>query len=206
MLCTVVTSSGCMMASTMPSRPPFRPPSRPPTPRAAAPAIDFATGACALGCVLVARSPRGLCALLLGDAQEALQHELRQRFPRAHLHAAQTALAPWVAQACRCIEAPTRGAHWTLDTGGTPFQQQVWQALRALPAGTTVSYAQLAQQLGRPTAVRAVAQACAANRIAVLIPCHRVVRSDGQLAGYRWGVERKRALLEREAQAGVLQM
>lgn len=164
--------------------------------------IRFAIGECSLGSILVAQSDRGVCAILLGDDPEALARNLQDRFPRARLIGGDGDFERHVAQVVGFVEAPSLGLDLPLDVRGTAFQQRVWQALRAIPAGTTATYAQVAARIGSPNAVRAVAQACAANPIAVAIPCHRVVRRDGGLAGYRWGVERKRALLEREA-AGV---
>ena len=157
-------------------------------------------GQCSLGAILVACSQRGVCAILLGDDAQRLIEDLQDRFPRAHLIGGDDDFEAMVAQVVGFVEAPALGLQLPLDMRGTVFQQRVWQALCAIPAGSTVSYAQLAQQIGRPKAVRAVASACAANPLAVAIPCHRVVRSDGALSGYRWGVERKRDLLEREAQ------
>jgi len=163
--------------------------------------IRFATGRCTLGVILAAASPRGLCAVLLGDEPGALVHDLAQRFPRARLHPDKHALAQQLAQLVARVDQPRPhpGAELPLDLHGTAFQQRVWKALCRIPAGSTATYAEIARQIGAPRAVRAVAQACAANALAVAIPCHRVVRSDGQLSGYRWGVERKRALLDREA-------
>ena len=161
--------------------------------------IEFALAQCALGALLVARSGRGVCAIALGDAPEPLLRELQDRFPRAELVGGDAAFEQLVAQLVGFIEAPNLGLDLPLDIRGTAFQQRVWDALRKIPAGQTVSYAQLAQHIGMPSASRAVARACAANTLAVAIPCHRVVRSDGALSGYRWGVERKRALLQREA-------
>lgn len=162
--------------------------------------IQFALGQCALGALLVARSARGLCAIALGEDPEALLRELQQRFPRAELIGGDAEFERWMAQIAGFVEAPRIGLDLPLDIQGTAFQQRVWQALRKIPPGRTVSYAQIAATIGQPKAVRAVAAACAANPLAVAIPCHRVVRSDGGLSGYRWGVPRKRALLEREAQ------
>lgn len=125
--------------------------------------------------------------------------DLQDRFAQAHLIGGDTAFEALVAQVVAFVEAPGLGLNLPLDVRGTAFQQRVWQALQAIPAGQTASYAEVAQRIGAPTAVRAVAQACAANALAVAIPCHRVVKSDGALSGYRWGVERKRALLTREA-------
>jgi AraC family transcriptional regulator of adaptative response/methylated-DNA-[protein]-cysteine methyltransferase len=154
-----------------------------------------------LGSILVAASERGVCAILLGDDPEALARDLQDRFPRADLIGGDRDFERIVAKVVGFVEAPGLGLDLPLDVRGTAFQQRVWHALRKIPAGSTASYTQLARQLGSPNSVRAVAQACAANPLAVAIPCHRVVRNDGGLAGYRWGVERKRALLEREAKA-----
>ena len=161
--------------------------------------IRFAIGQCSLGAILVARSDRGVCAISLGDDADALVRALQDRFPNAHLVGGDREFERWVAVVVGFVEAPRIGLDLPLDVRGTAFQQRVWQALRAIPAGETVSYAELAARIGAPKAVRAVAGACAANALAVAIPCHRVVRNDGALAGYRWGVERKRALLAREA-------
>ena len=164
--------------------------------------IRFAIGECSLGSILVAATERGVCAILLGDDPEALAHDLERRFPNARLLGGDADFERVVARVVALVERPGRGPGATalpLDIRGTAFQQRVWQALAAIPAGTTRSYAEIADSIGAPRAVRAVAQACAANAIAVAIPCHRVVRTDGELAGYRWGVERKRELLAREA-------
>jgi AraC family transcriptional regulator of adaptative response/methylated-DNA-[protein]-cysteine methyltransferase len=163
--------------------------------------IRFAIGQCSLGAILVARSDRGVCAILLGDDAEALAHDLQDRFPNARLLGGDASFERWVAQVVGFVEAPSIGLDLPLDVRGTAFQQRVWQALREIPAGQTASYAEIAGRIGAPKSVRAVAQACGANALAVAIPCHRVVRSDGALSGYRWGVERKRALLAREAEA-----
>ncbi|MCD6680756.1 MAG: bifunctional DNA-binding transcriptional regulator/O6-methylguanine-DNA methyltransferase Ada [Burkholderiaceae bacterium] len=160
--------------------------------------IRFAVGQCSLGAIAVAQSERGVCAILLGDDPDALVRDLQDRFPHANLVGGDADFERTVAQVIGFIEAPRLGLELPLDVRGTAFQQRVWQALRAIPPGETLSYAQIAERIGAPRAVRAVGQACAANRIAVAIPCHRVVRHDGELSGYRWGVERKRALLERE--------
>lgn len=161
-------------------------------------AIRFAVGACSLGSILVAATERGVCAILLGDDPEALLRDLQDRFPKAELIGGDAGFEVTVAQVVGLVEAPGTGLDLPLDIGGTAFQQRVWQALRAIPAGRTASYAEIARAIGEPAAVRAVARACGANPLAVAIPCHRVVRSDGGLSGYRWGVERKRDLLERE--------
>jgi AraC family transcriptional regulator of adaptative response/methylated-DNA-[protein]-cysteine methyltransferase len=163
--------------------------------------IAFALAQCALGALLVARTQRGVCAIALGDHPGALLRELQDRFPRAELVGGDAAFERLVAQVVGFVEAPRLGLALPLDIRGTAFQQRVWDALRKVPAGETVSYAELAARIGSPGAARAVAQACAANPLAVAIPCHRVVRSDGGLSGYRWGIARKRALLAREAGA-----
>ncbi|MDR7040156.1 AraC family transcriptional regulator of adaptative response/methylated-DNA-[protein]-cysteine methyltransferase [Methylobacterium sp. BE186] len=160
--------------------------------------IEFSTAPCYLGTVLVAATGRGLCAILLGDGPEALERDLRQRFPKADIRPAEAPFGTLVAQVVRFVEAPAQGLDLPLDIGGTAFQRRVWEALRTIPPGTTASYAEIARAIGAPGAVRAVAQACGANGLAVAIPCHRVVRSDGALSGYRFGVERKRRLLARE--------
>lgn len=163
--------------------------------------IHFAVAQCSLGALLVAQSNRGVCAISLGDDPETLVHELQDRFPNAELVGGDAAFEEIVAQVVGFVEAPKASLGLPLDLQGTAFQQRVWQALQQIPPGQTVSYAALARRIGQPKAVRAVAQACGANRIAVAIPCHRVVRTDGALSGYRWGVERKRTLLEREAKS-----
>jgi AraC family transcriptional regulator of adaptative response/methylated-DNA-[protein]-cysteine methyltransferase len=161
--------------------------------------IRFAVGQCALGAILVAQSERGICAILLGDDPQRLVEELQDQFPKALLVGGDAGFERLVAQVVGFVEAPAIGLNLPLDVRGTAFQERVWQALREIPPGATVSYAQVAARIGQPRAVRAVAQACGANRLAVAIPCHRVVRRNGELSGYRWGVERKRELLEREA-------
>lgn len=163
--------------------------------------IRFAIGECSLGEILVASSAQGVCAILLGDDPEQLVRDLQDRFPKANLIGGDAGFEKLVAQVVGFVEAPAQKLDLPLDVRGTAFQQRVWQALREIPAGVTASYADVAKRIGAPRAVRAVAQACAANALAVAIPCHRVVRHDGTLSGYRWGVERKRALLEREAHA-----
>ena len=160
--------------------------------------IFFAVGQCTLGAVLVAQSRRGVCAIALGDDPEALVRELQDQFPNARLLGGDAAYERCVAQVVGFIEAPALGLELPLDVRGTAFQARVWRALRDIPAGSTLSYSELAERIGAPRAVRAVAQACAANRIAVAIPCHRVVRQGGEVGGYRWGVARKRELLRRE--------
>ena len=161
--------------------------------------IRFAIGQCSLGAILVACSEKGICAITLGDEPEALVHDLQDRFPNANLIGGDAGFEQLVARVVGFVEAPRIGLDLPLDLRGTAFQQRVWKALRKVPAGRTVSYAEIARRIGEPKAVRAVAQACGANKIAVAIPCHRVVKNDGGLSGYRWGVERKRALLEKEA-------
>lgn len=162
--------------------------------------IRFAIGQCSLGAILVAQSDRGICAILLGDDPQALLEDLQDKFPNANLLGGDAGFETLVARVVGLIELPAVDLDLPLDLRGTAFQERVWQVLRSIPAGTTASYAEIAQRIGSPKAVRAVAQACAANALAVAIPCHRVVRSDGNLSGYRWGVERKRQLLERERQ------
>lgn len=163
--------------------------------------IHFAIGQCALGAILVARSAFGICAILLDDDPDALARDLQARFPTAQLIGGDTGFEQWVAQVVGFVEAPRLGLALPLDIRGTAFQQRVWQALRDIPPGTTASYSEIARRIGAPKAVRAVAGACAANALAVAIPCHRVVRNDGSLSGYRWGVERKHALLKKEAES-----
>jgi AraC family transcriptional regulator of adaptative response/methylated-DNA-[protein]-cysteine methyltransferase len=163
--------------------------------------IHFAIGECSLGSILVARSEKGVCAILLGSDPEELAHDLQDRFPNANLIGGDAGFEDLVAKVVGFVEAPRLGLDLPLDMRGTAFQQRVWQALREIPVGQTVSYAEIARRIGEPRSVRAVAQACGANKIALAIPCHRVVKNDGALSGYRWGVDRKRALLEKEAQA-----
>lgn len=164
-------------------------------------AIRFAVGECSLGSILVAATDKGISAIEFGDDPEALVRDLQDRFPRAQLIGADAEFERLVALVVGLVEAPGQGLDLPLDVRGTAFQQRVWRALRDIPAGSTQSYAEIAARLGQPKAVRAVAQACASNPLAVAIPCHRVVRADGSLSGYRWGVNRKRALLDREAAA-----
>ncbi len=161
--------------------------------------IRFAVAECSLGSILVAQSERGICAILLGDDPEALTRHLQDQFPQATFTGGDAGFEELVSKVVGLVEMPALGLDLPLDIRGTAFQQRVWQELRKIPAGATASYAEIASQIGSPRAVRAVAQACGANLHAVAIPCHRVVRTDGALSGYRWGVERKRALLEREA-------
>lgn len=162
--------------------------------------IHFAVGECSLGSILVAKSDRGICAILLGDEPDALTRDLQDRFPHANFIGGDTEFEQFVSKVVGFVEAPALGLDLPLDIRGTAFQQRVWQALQKIPLGSTASYTDIAKCIGLPKSVRAVAQACGANPLAVAIPCHRVVRHDGALSGYRWGVERKRTLLEREAQ------
>ena len=162
-------------------------------------AISVAIGQSSLGAVLVAATEQGLCAILLGDDADALRRDLRQRFPAARLEDAREDFAPVLARVVALIEAPARAVDFALDPRGTPFQHLVWQALGEIPAGCTESYGEIARRIGAPQEALAVGEACAANPLAVAIPCHRVVRKNGTLAGYRWGFRRKRALLAREA-------
>ncbi len=161
--------------------------------------IYFALAICSLGDILVAQSEKGICAILLGDDPNKLLQDLQDKFQNAELIGADAQFEQVVSRVIGFIEAPEIGLDLPLDIRGTAFQQRVWQALRDIPVGVTVSYSDIAQRIGSPKAVRAVAGACAVNMLAVVIPCHRVVKNDGALSGYRWGVERKRALLEREA-------
>ncbi|RLM18874.1 6-O-methylguanine DNA methyltransferase [Brenneria goodwinii] len=161
--------------------------------------IYFAVGVCSLGDILVAESERGICAILLGDDPGQLVKELQDMFANAQLVGGDTGFEQRMAQVVGFVDAPEIGLALPLDIRGTLFQQRVWQALRDIPTGETASYSDIAARIGSPAAVRAVAGACAANRLAVAIPCHRVVRQDGTLSGYRWGVERKRTLLAKEA-------
>lgn len=161
--------------------------------------IRFAIAQCTLGSILVARSERGVCAIALGDAPEPLLRDLQDRFPRAELLGADAGFEQLVASVIALVESPGSAAPLPLDLRGTAFQMRVWQALSRIPPGQTATYSEIAQRIGAPSAVRAVAGACAANPVAVVIPCHRVVRTDGGLGGYRWGIERKQALLRREA-------
>ena len=160
--------------------------------------IRFAIGETSMGSVLVAASGKGVCAILFGEDPGALAEDLRGRFPNARLTGGDRSFETWVARVVGFVEAPRLGLDLPLDIRGTVFQRRVWKALQEIPIGSTASYSEVARKVGAPLSARAVAQACAANRLAVAIPCHRVVRNDGGLSGYRWGVERKRTLLERE--------
>jgi AraC family transcriptional regulator of adaptative response/methylated-DNA-[protein]-cysteine methyltransferase len=161
--------------------------------------IRFAVGKCSLGIILVASSEKGICAILLGDDPNALTQDLQRRFSEATIIAGDKAFEKLVAAVISLVEEPQQPFDLPLDVQGTAFQQRVWNALRGIPVGTTANYTEIAKQIGLPKAVRAVAQACGANAHAIVIPCHRVVRRDGNLSGYRWGIERKRTLLQREA-------
>jgi AraC family transcriptional regulator, regulatory protein of adaptative response / methylated-DNA-[protein]-cysteine methyltransferase len=163
--------------------------------------IRFAVGECSLGAILVAATEKGVCAIQFGDDPDALLRNLQDAFPKAQLVGGDKGFEQLVAKVVGFVEAPQRGLDLPLHVRGTAFQQKVWRALRKIKPGKTASYADIARKIGEPNAVRAVAQACGANPVAVAIPCHRVVRRDGALSGYRWGVERKRALLAKEAAA-----
>ena len=165
--------------------------------------IGFAVGECSLGSILVAQTAKGVCAIALGDDPAALVRDLEDRFPRAHLVGDNRAFDQTIARVIACVDTSAQALDLPLDVRGTAFQQRVWQALRKIPVGSTASYAEIAASIGVPNGARAVARACRANRLAVVIPCHRVVRTDGSLAGYRWGVERKRDLLKKERTARV---
>jgi AraC family transcriptional regulator of adaptative response/methylated-DNA-[protein]-cysteine methyltransferase len=163
--------------------------------------IRFVVGDCSLGAVVVAASEKGICAILFGDNPAAVIDDLRDRFPEAQPIGDDQAFEQVMVKVVGFIEAPARGLDLPLDPRGTVFQRRVWQALREIPAGSTATYSEIALRLGAPKEAYLVGEACAANPIAVAIPCHRVVRKDGTLAGYRWGFKRKRALLRREAAA-----
>jgi AraC family transcriptional regulator, regulatory protein of adaptative response / methylated-DNA-[protein]-cysteine methyltransferase len=160
--------------------------------------IKFAVGQTFLGAILVASSKKGVAAILLGDDPDELVRDLQDRFPKAHLIGADRDYEALVARVVAFVEKPGIGLNLPLDVRGTAFQQRVWRALQAIPVGETVSYAEIARRIGHPKAVRAVAGACAENKLAVAIPCHRVVRTDGSVSGYAWGIERRRLLLDRE--------
>ncbi len=163
--------------------------------------IRFVTLATPLGWALVAATERGICMTALGDERAALEALACERFPAAVLVAEDPKLKDWADRIVRFITAPSQALDLPLDIRGTAFQARVWRALQKIPLGRTATYSEIARALGQPKAVRAVARACAANNLAVLVPCHRVIREDGELAGYRWGIERKRDLLEREREA-----
>jgi len=163
--------------------------------------IRFAVGESWLGPILVAVADKGVCAILLGDDPTRLVHDLEDQFPKAELVGGDADFEQLVAKVVGFVEMPSIGLDLPLDIRGTAFQRRVWEALRTIPAGSTASYAEIAEKIGQPKSVRAVAQACATNTLAVAVPCHRVVRADGALSGYRWGVERKEKLLRRERKA-----
>ncbi len=162
------------------------------------PVIRHSISRCSLGSVLVATTDTGLCAVILGDDGETLIRELADRFPEAMIAGTDAQCDKAATGVASLLERPENGFDLPLHLQGTPFQKSVWQALRKIPTGKTATYLDIAKKIGKPKAVRAVAQACGANNIAIVIPCHRVIRTDGSLSGYRWGVERKQALLERE--------
>ncbi|WP_425351433.1 methylated-DNA--[protein]-cysteine S-methyltransferase [Methylocystis bryophila] len=164
--------------------------------------IRFAIRDCSLGKILVAASDKGACFVALGDEPEPLLADLESRFPNARFAKGDADFETLLAEVVRLVEAPASGFDFPLDIQGTAFQRRVWAALQAIPAGATASYAEIAQRIGEPKSVRAVAGAIAANKLAVMIPCHRVLHKDGSLSGFRWGVGRKRAVLEREAGSG----
>lgn len=161
--------------------------------------IQLGTARCDLGMVLIAATHNGICAIELGDDESTLIESMRLRYPRANLLMMNTQTAQWLQQVVRWIKQPQAALQLPLDIQGTAFQRQVWDALREIPPGQTRSYTDIAAQIGKPNAVRAVATACASNQLALTIPCHRVIRGNGELAGYRWGIERKRELLRRES-------
>lgn len=163
--------------------------------------IRFAVAQCSLGALLVAASSTGICEIALDEDPDRLVKNLQDRFRAARLIGADPRFEGWVADVVGFVEDPARGLDLPLDVRGTAFQRKVWEALREIPLGETATYAQVAERIGAPAAVRAVARACATNNIALAIPCHRVVRTDGSLAGYRWGIDRKRELIAREARA-----
>ena len=177
----------------------LRPQSLQNSPSTAAGVLSYAVADCELGKVLVARSAKGVCSILLGDNAEELEADLADRFPQSTLVSSEAVMKNDVAKVLRYIAKPSGGLHLTLDMHGTSFQRRVWEKLKAIAVGRTVSYTELAKWISPLANPRAVAGACAANPIALAIPCHRVVRTNGDLAGYRWGIERKRTLIEKEA-------
>src|SRR3954451_12214019 len=162
--------------------------------------LHYAVGQCSLGSVLVAGGELGICAVLLGDDPESVTGELKKRFPHTALLRRDQELAQYLSQVVGLVEAPARPLDILIDLRGSTFQQRVWQALREIPVGTTTTYTEVATRIGAPKAVRAVARACATNPLALVVPCHRVIGKSGGLTGYRWGLERKRTLLDRESQ------
>jgi len=197
----MMTSAKAMQQSQKAERAGFRPCKRCRPDRMSSPdaVLRVAIVKSSLGYILLARSAKGVCAILLGESPAVLERDLRQRFAHVRLLGSDADTESLAVQVARVIENPRLGLDLPLDVRGTAFQQRVWRALRAIPAGSRVSYAEVAQRIGAPRSVRAVAQACAANPLAVLIPCHRVVRHDGALSGYRWGIDGKRALLTLES-------
>lgn len=175
---------------------------RPTTYRAGGASLElrYASAPCSLGCVLLAATDRGICSVTLGDNEAALLEQLQHEFPRAHLQSDPAGLQPWLATLLEHLDGAQPALNLPLDIQATAFQRTVWEALRGIPYGETISYGELARRIGRPTATRAVAQACATNPVALINPCQRVVRGNGELGGYRWGVERKRAILDHEAE------
>ena len=167
----------------------------------AADILSYGTSPCTLGEVLAARSTEGVCAVLIGDTVEELEADLAALFPGSAILRNELSVQEDLAKLVRFMEKPAAGLHLTIDMRGTPFQRRVWQKLRTIPVGRTVTYSELAKRIGPPASPRAIGSACAANPVAIAIPCHRVVRSDGGFAGYRWGIERKRALIRKEATA-----
>ncbi len=163
--------------------------------------ISHATGETVFGPVLVARSAAGVCAIFIGASRSKLEVDLADRFPKAEIVANETVVRDDLAKVIRFVDKPADGLNLELDLRGTPFQRRVWETLRTIAVGATVTYSELARRIGAPNSVRAVAGACASNPLALAIPCHRVVRGDGDLASYRWGVERKRQLIKKEAAA-----
>ncbi|WP_342725248.1 methylated-DNA--[protein]-cysteine S-methyltransferase [Bradyrhizobium sp. B097] len=166
--------------------------------------LFYATGSCAFGTVLIARSVKGVCAILLGDDTRALEDDLARRFPHSTLVPNQVMVRDDLAKVARYADKPSEGLDLTLDMRGTPIQRRVWNALRSIPLGKTRSYMQVARLINAAypqVTARIVANACAANPLALVIPCHRVIRTDGELAGYCWGLKRKRELLDKEASA-----
>lgn len=163
--------------------------------------IRYGNAPCVLGVLLLAATDKGICSIELGDNEKDLTEALRHRFPRAQLEPMNEQIEQWLRALVQFIEQPRSALQLPLDIQGTAFQRQVWQALQDIPLGTTASYTDIAARIGKPSAARAVATACASNTLALAIPCHRVIRGNGELAGYRWGIERKRELLQREAKA-----
>lgn len=170
------------------------------------PQVRFTIQLCWLGWVLIAATDRGVCMLALGDTTEAMTQQIKTDFPQAQSSRGDPAFEDWVEQILTLIEHPQSPIEIPLDIQGTTFQQEVWQALQQIPPGTTLTYKSLAQTINRPKSVRAVARACATNQVSILIPCHRVIGSDGGLRGYRWGCDRKRALLNRESAISRMQL